>query len=175
MAQEIVTLEKASVADFDTVFAAMEESFIPAERRDRADALALFEDPAYTVYHITRDGVRTGFITVFALEGFAFAEHFVVYAAHRNGGIGSAALGALKSIHPRVILEVEPPETALQARRLAFYKRNGFCENDVPYIQPPYRKGDEGTPLILMSYPAPLSEPRAAIAQIFRHVYNKAI
>ena len=173
MAQQIVTLEKASVADFDTVFAAMQESFIPEERRDREDALALFDDPAYTVYHVVKDGVRVGFITVFALEGFTFAEHFVVYAAYRNGGIGSATLGALTSIHPRVILEVEYPETALQARRLTFYKRNGFCENDVPYIQPPYRKGDQGTPLILMSYPVPLSSPEAAIAQIYRHVYHK--
>ena len=67
----------------------------------------------------------------------------------------------------------EHPEDELKARRIAFYKRLGFCQNDYPYIQPSYRKGGKGVPLILMSYPKKLDNCENTASVLYKKIYNK--
>lgn len=166
-------LTKLAPGEFDTVWAAMEEAFPREERRERAEAQRLLHEGRYRVYIAQKDGERVGFITVWELESFTYAEHFVIYAAHRNKGYGAEVLRALKAIYPRLLLEAEPPEDDLKRRRLAFYRRNGFCQNDFPYLQPSYHEPGAEVPLVLMSYPTPLSDPEAAARELYRCVYEK--
>ena len=160
--------------EFDGIFAEMEKNFIPDERRDHADAKRVLSNPAYHVFHVVKDGEKMGFITVWCLDGVTFGEHFVIYERFRGAGVGARALALLQQKFDHIVLEVEHPETPMQARRLAFYKRNGFLENDYPYLQPAYRKGGREVPLILMSYPTPLEDPAAVAAHIRREVYESA-
>ena len=92
------------------------------------------------------------------LDDFCFVEHLAVSSGIRGGGLGGRFLDDFLQEHPRVILEVEPPESDIARRRIGFYERHGFFLNRYPYEQPPLRKECGYFPLLLMSSAAPLSE-----------------
>ena len=159
-------------SDFDYIYEEMVKNFIKAELRDYDDAKALVDNGRYTVYHIELNSERIGFITVWELDSFTFFEHFVIFEKHRNKGYGKMALDLLKKRFPITVLEAEPPDTELSARRIGFYGRAGYSINDFPYIQPPYRASDTGIPLLLLSYPHALIDIDNVIKEIYTQVYN---
>lgn len=160
-------------AEFSAVYDQLEQNFIREERRSREDAEAMLERSQYVVYHAISGDERVGFITVWELDGFTFAEHFVVYEAFRNRGYGAEILAALKEIYPRIVLEAEPPVGEMPRRRIGFYERNGFCRNPRPYFQPSYYGEEDGVELVVMSYPALLADFDGTVAQIYETVYGK--
>ena len=165
-------LTKATEADFDVIYKAMTESFIPEEIRAREDAKALLSESGYGIYKITKDGEWVGFITLWSLCGFTFIEHFVIFAAMRSRGLGEECLKELKSRHKALVLEAEPPVEDIQKRRIGFYQRCGFFTNDFHYIQPSYREGMSGVELVLMSYPTPLDDCNAVKCELYKKVYK---
>ena len=169
MAMELL---KASICDFEEIYREMQKSFIPDELRDKDAARQTFENESYSVYLALENGEQVGFITTWHFPDFEFAEHFVVYEKLRNRGFGKKILEKLTEKFPRVVLEVEHPTTEIAARRLAFYKRYGFCENPQPYTQPAYSPTSSEVPLIIMSYPQELQNFDDTIAEIKRIVYN---
>lgn len=164
---------KASKSDFDFIFSKIEETFIPDERRDYSEALRLFNEGKYDIYNLTHEGKNLGFITLWQLPGFTFAEHLVIYEEYRNSGYGREALLMLQTMFPRIVLETEEPVEMIQKRRLAFYKRCGFFQNEHPYLQPAYRNGGNEVPLIIMSYPRPLDDFDETVKYIYERVYFK--
>ena len=162
-----------SPSDFDGIYAEMERNFIPDERRDYAHARRVLDFPEFHVFHVENEGQNVGFITVWCLDGVTFAEHFVIYERFRGKGVGARVLPLLQQKFPHVVLECERPVDPMQARRAAFYKRNGFCDNDCDYYQPAYSKNGSEVPMLLMSYPAPLTDPRGVAEQIRREVYER--
>jgi len=167
-----MTARTATVLDFDRIYSEMEKSFIPDEIREKDEAFKVLSKKEYIIYIFKENGEDVGFITIWELDNFAFAEHFVIFENYRNSGYGSRAIKLLQEKYPAIILEVEHPEDELKARRIVFYKRLGFLQNDYPYIQPSYRKGGEGVPLILMSYPNALDNCEKAVKDIYSSVYN---
>ena len=166
-------ITKSKLSDFDFIYSEIEKSFIVDERRDYADALMLFKEGKYEVVEFLQEGERVGFITLWKLSDFVFAEHFVIYEKYRNRGLGSLALAALKENYEKIVLEAETPVTDIAKRRLGFYKRNGFIANEQPYLQPAYRKGGSEVPLVIMSYPEALDDFDLATALIRKEVYFK--
>ncbi len=158
--------------EFDAIFDEMERAFPREERREREAARALLSHPAYRLYHTENNGIRVGFLGLWVLTGFIFIEHFVTYPAYRNQGHGAQVLTLLGQQYGTLVLEAEPPETEIAARRLGFYARAGFLQNDSPYLQPAYRAGEAPVPLVLLSYPCVLADPAAVTAQIYRTVYG---
>ena len=158
--------------NFDAFYDALESAFDRSERREREDALRTIDFPEFSVLEIHVNGVISGYVSVWALDGFAFIEHFVILEEYRNRGYGAEVLLKLKERFPNIVLEAEPPTEELRRRRLAFYRRCGFFENDFPYLQPSYRKGEEGVPLVIMSWPDRLSEFDITVAKIYRTVYG---
>ena len=80
-----------------------------------------------------------------------YVEHFAVCPGMRNRGYGRKVLGMLRSrLRTPVVLEVERPDSELAARRIAFYRRNGFTLWESDYVQPPYRPGGDAVPMRLM-------------------------
>ena len=71
----------------------------------------------------------------------------------RNGGYGKRVLEMIKKqLKGPIVLEVEEPNDEMSTRRIHFYKRLEFTLHKKPYMQPPYRKGDNGLPMLLMTY-----------------------
>ena len=159
--------------DFPQIYAQMQKNFCLDEIRDYPEALAVYDDAAYRLYHLVEEGERVGFIAVWEFDSLAFVEHFVIYEAHRNRGFGGIAIQAVQQRYERVLLEVEPPEEEMAIRRFAFYQRQGFQANDYEYMQPSYRENGNEVRLILMSSPTPLSDIEKVVQTIRQKVYKK--
>ena len=153
----------------------MLENFITDELRDYDNAKELFKNGKYEIYHLIDQNERLGFITLWHLDGFTFAEHFVIYEEYRNNGCGRQMLLSLEEIYPKIVLESELPIEHIQKRRISFYKRCGFFQNEQPYMQPSYRNGGNEVPLVIMSYPTPLNDFDSVVSQIHEKVYSKKL
>lgn len=147
-------LQRLKNREFDLVYPIMEVSFPVNERRTYEEQKALLKNAAYAIY-VLKDGENDavkGFMALWELERLVFLEHFAVAPGCRNGGLGAKMLAqAQRLLQKPFCLEVELPETALAARRIAFYERNGFFLNDFPYIQPPLSNGRDPVPLRVMT------------------------
>lgn len=165
-------LTNINISEFEEFYRELKKSFIEDERRDFGNALRLFKDGKYEVRSIISDGKRVGFISLWHTPDFVFAEHFVIHEEYRNLGLGAKALCELKRLFSKIVLEAEPPIEEIAKRRLAFYKRNGFIENEGAYAQPAYRKGASEVPLVIMSYPERLENFKSAVSQIKKTVYS---
>ena len=165
-------LIKADCADFDRIYPAMCESFIPEEIRDEKEARAVLGEKNYTAYKIYENDVWVGFITLWELSDFAFVEHFVIFSEFRGRGLGAKCLKEVKGMYEKLVLEAEPPIDEIQKRRIGFYNRCGFFANDYPYIQPSYREGGVGVTLLLMSYPRPLCNCDSVKNELYKEVYK---
>lgn len=157
---------------FDDFFAVLTEGFDACERREYKDARALFENKKYEVLLISDQGTTVGYITTWSVGKSVFIEHFVILKEYRNRGYGKEVMEFFKKDFPYILLEAEPPTGEIQRRRLGFYKRCGFHQNQQSYVQPPYREGDAAVPLVIMSYPEPLSDFDGTVAEIYRTVYG---
>ena len=165
-------LIKASEADFEFIYSVMKSSFPPEERRARDEARLVMNESDYTVYLVNVGDEYVGFVSVWELSDFAFVEHFATRQEHRGKGYGALALALLRQMYARIVLEAEPPENILRARRVAFYERAGFVANPRPYVQPSYTKGGPGVELVLMSYPSTLTDVERVVGEIYRRVYK---
>ena len=68
---------------------------------------------------------------------------------------GTLLLGERKKT---VILEIDPPNDEVYARRKAFYERAGYRANPFEHIHPPYHSEYKGHRLVVMTCPAAISE-----------------
>ena len=166
-------LIKATKVDFEVIYPAMESSFIPDEIRDKDAALAVLTEEGYVVYKIYENDTWVGFITLWELSDFSFIEHFAIFSEYRNRGYGERTLEKIKESYASLVLEAEPPITDIQKRRIGFYERCGFCQNDYEYMQPSYRAGGSEVRLVLMSYPEPLSDCEATKRELYSRVYKR--
>jgi ribosomal protein S18 acetylase RimI-like enzyme len=165
-----------NTATFDNIYALMANSFPESELRTYEEQKKLLSHPRYQLCLKTdEEGRIAGVMAVWNITGFRFVEHLAVDPQKRNGGIGRKLLTDFLVAAPTpVVLEVEPPTGELEARRIAFYKRLGFHLNDYTYAQPPLRPGQPLLPLMLMSFPSPLSEQQFQLCRdtLYREVYG---
>lgn len=168
-----MNLIPASMGELPQIYKSMERNFIKEELREYDDVVSICKGGKYKVLHIEEDGIKKGFVGVWFLKDFVFLEYFVVYEDFRNGGTGGRVLDLLKQKYHTVILETELPEDPIKVRRFNFYKRHGMCVNFQPYLQPPFREGDSGCPLYLLSYPSALQDFSGTVKIIYKEVYGR--
>lgn len=147
---------------FNEVFTIMEVSFPECEKRTYDGQRALLTNPNYRLITETDiNGTIIAFLATWEFPMFRFVEHIAVDKSIRGGGIGGKMIKAyLEQSHKPVILEVEPPIADIAKRRIGFYERLGFRLNPFDYVQPPLREGQADLPLLIMSYPKPLTEAK---------------
>lgn len=165
-------------ARFDAFFSLLSASLPPDEHRSHTAQKALLDEPAYAILTGEEGGVIRAIMAVWEFAGFRYVEHFAVDPALRGQGIGGAMMGEyLRRDARRVILEVEPPETDMAARRIGFYERCGLSLCRFPYVQPPLNPGDGLLPLMLMSSGGALSDDEAAAVRdtLYREVYHCSV
>ncbi len=165
----------ATLKTFNEVFAVMQASFPPDERRPREEQLALLSDARYRLHTTEDNGSVVAFAATWEFADFLFVEHLAVAASHRNRGLGADMLARLQAESDRrLCLEVELPEGDLARRRIGFYERNGFTFNPYPYTQPPISKGRAPVPLRLMSTGGALTAAEFTSVRdtLYREVYR---
>lgn len=150
----MLTLTEIKTTDpnYEFVETLLHTSFPVEERRDD-DRQRHHTDhnKSFHCYLATDKHTPVGFITLWDLNGFYYAEHLATSPELRNKGYGKGIVEALKNMYKGIIiLEVERPEDEMSIRRINFYRRCGFYLCTRNYIQPPYRKGGLELPLYLM-------------------------
>ena len=154
-------LQRLKQNDFDSVYKIMEESFPIDEHRPYQEQRELLEKPEYQIYIMSDETSKRvkGFLATWQFDEMAFIEHFAVDSTYRNEGIGTAMLQEIQQVlKGNICLEVELPDNELASRRIDFYKRNGFCFNEYPYIQPAISAGRNPIPLRIMTSGREVSE-----------------
>ena len=132
----------------------MHTAFPQEERRDTVQQREYSDNnPLFRSNIILEDGNSIGMISYWAMEDFYYIEHFAIDPTLRNGGYGKRVLEMIKKqLKSPIVLEVEEPNDEMSTRRIHFYERLEFTLHRKPYMQPPYRKGDSGLPMLLMTY-----------------------
>ncbi len=166
---------KATKQDFEEIFEIMSEAFPPEEYRPKERQRALFDDERYTVYILREDKSIKGFLALWRLPSFYFAEHFAISSAERSRGLGSLFLSkVLPMLELPLVLEAENVNDDISKRRMAFYQRNGFTLTDICYNQPNFHKSDKVIPLRLMYAGLRAGSPLPPFKEIiFRDIYKK--
>lgn len=167
----MITLSFPSSAELTAIEKIYTEAFPPEERRSWS---SLAGDGNPELRSIVRDGELAGMISYWNFGTFVYVEHFAIDPSLRGGGTGSEVLAELRrSLGRPVVLEVERPADSnpMAARRIEFYRRNGFHVLSYDYIQPPYAPGLPSVPLLLMSTD-PSIAPADVAATLHREVYG---
>lgn len=149
------------------------EAFPLEERREIAQLEKMLEtEPAMCCNAVECDGVLAGLLVYWDFDTFYYLEHLAVFAEMRDKKIGQRILdwidGHLGGVR---ILEVEPDDTEIAARRIQYYRRNGYRILDKSYIQPSYRPGGEGCPLWIMGNVD--EQPREVLDEEIRIIKNR--
>lgn len=129
-----------------------EEAFPLSERRDEAQLKRLIAGKPEMIFNaIECDNELSGLFIYWAFDGFYYLEHLAVYPEMRNKKIGQKVLDHVAAHLPGLrLLEAEPADTEIAARRVNYYRRNGYEVLDDHYLQPSYRGREYAMPLWLM-------------------------
>lgn len=136
------------------------DSFPGKERRGETQMIAALADPDFRADAIRRRGRTVGILFHWQYGDTSYIEHLAVAPALRGQHIGADVLTDFCRGR-RVVLEIDPPETEIARRRQCFYERVGFVVNPHLYIHPSYGDPEQPHRLVLMSYPAPLTNDEA--------------
>ena len=145
--------------NFKMIWEIYNNSFPDDEIRNLKQQMELMDNPLYHLEPYYADETLAGFIASWKFPDFTFIEHLAVASTLRGRGLGSLLmLDFINRNAAPIILEVEPPLTPLQKRRIEFYRNLGFYFNPYNYFQPPLSKDKNVVHLFLMSYPEPLDK-----------------
>lgn len=89
---------------------------------------------------------------------FQYVEHLAVHPSMRGRQIGTKVLNQLAEEGKTIILEIDPPVDSISINRLHFYEKVGFKLNDYDHVHPPYRQGNHGHDLKVLSYGQTISD-----------------
>lgn len=108
-------------------------SFPREERKPFSAIVDIHRSDRGDVWYCTVDGRFAGFASTVKGGELVLVDYLAVSPDMRDGGIGSAILGALQKQYPdrHLFLEIESvwedvPDRDARLRRKAFYLRNGF-------------------------------------------------
>lgn len=151
----MIQFQKITESDeFDFMKTLIQDSFPVNEYRDLDEFEKVWKtNNKFNAELIIEDNKPVGILNWWNLDGIRYIEHFAIISSKRGGGIGTEAISEfLKRCEAPVVLECELPEDETQIKRVAFYKKAGLTAwKDSQYLQPPYRRGDNWFPLMLMA------------------------
>lgn len=134
---ELVKIHNSNHPLLVKVPALYESSFPDDERTSTDKFLSMIDDcPQMTFNAIVKEGELAGMAVIWELGICRYLLYLAVEDGRRNGGLGAKTLKMLQEESNLPILgEVERPINEMNARRIEFYKRNGFhVETENPTI-----------------------------------------
>ncbi|WP_317368764.1 GNAT family N-acetyltransferase [uncultured Tyzzerella sp.] len=138
--------------NFDTIYSILESSFEPFLHRGYERQKNLLHKDNYNIITYEENNEILGFLSYWELDkNMLFVEHFAVNPKKRGSGIGKKIFNDFLSLEGDKFLEVEPPHTEIDKKRIDLYKSFGFVFNENEYYQSVYNKGDSKTRLHIMS------------------------
>ncbi|MBR8536878.1 GNAT family N-acetyltransferase [Carboxylicivirga sediminis] len=148
---------------FSEAWSLYEQAFPIMERREQELQCQLLGEERYH-FDVVKSGTEmVGFIMWWHFDRLVYIEHLATHQPVRGRGIGEQIVKALlNETGAKVVLEVEPPVSDMNRRRIGFYERLGFQLNHYPYQQLPLRRNGKSVELLLMSSPGSITESELA-------------
>ncbi len=136
---------------FDNIYSILENSFEPFLHRGYQKQKELLDNEKYNLLVSKENEEILGFLSYWEIEpNLLFVEHFAVNKEKRGKGIGKTLFKDFLKLDGDKILEVEPPHTEIDKKRIKLYESFGFIFHEHEYYQPPYNIGDTKTRLHIM-------------------------
>ncbi|MEG0498277.1 MAG: GNAT family N-acetyltransferase [Alistipes sp.] len=143
---------------WDEAWELYQNSFPYKEIRSLEDHLQAMKDPRFAAEGIWLDDKLIGIFYYWRWRNeFYYGEHLAIIPELRNANMGSKVLTQFCAKIKGVILEIDPPIDDISKRRKVFYERLGFVANPQEYLHPSFREPFLTHQLVLMSYPALLT------------------
>jgi len=173
--KRIIHAEDGSLGQLFSLYV---EAFPPVERRDIDQLKYLIEGQPKMYFNAIEEADELcGLFVYWNFDSFRYLEHFAIFPEKRNRKIGEQVLDyAAQHIKGPRIFEVEPAVHETTARRINYYRRNGYEILERDYIQPSYRQDSEkGVPLWIMGNPEAAQSHllKEYIRTVKREVYRK--
>ena len=102
---------------WDEAWAIYQNSFPQKEIRSLEDHLQALSDPHYTADGIWSDGRLIGILYYWTAPEYVYIEHLAISPDLRGANMGSRVLEAFCRKAGRIVLEIDPPETGIAARK----------------------------------------------------------
>lgn len=177
-----VHIQNANSPLFKELWKTYEVSFPASERRSLVDQIKILHHPRYRLEAWMNDDERGGPIFVglmgwWEYDDFRYLEHLAISPVARSGGMGGKILlGWMSASEKPVFLEIDVVTDDISRRRLGFYQRLGFVENDMKHSQPDFQGKGGAVPLRVLSYPGSMSRSQYAALDnaLQRDVWPKA-
>lgn len=161
--------------NFDEIYKILETSFEPFLHRGYERQKKLLNHKKYNLITYEENNKILGFLSYWQLDkNTLFVEHFAVNPEKRGGGIGKRLFNEFLKLDGDKILEVEPPHTEIDKKRIKFYESFGLIFQENEYYQPIYNEGDSKTRLHIMSTKK-LSEQEFSTLTKKIHTLNESI
>ena len=145
----------SSIADnyFNTMAMLYKSAFPPEQRRSMGELeQEIMTSERFHSCALLAKNEFVGFFNYWQFDTFYFVEHFAINTELRGKKLGSQTLKLfIDSIDFPVLIEVDMPTTAIAARRIKFYEKEGFHIVSNDYAQPPYRPLELMLPMLLMT------------------------
>ena len=138
---------------YEQAMALYRSSFPPHEQRETPSQERILQQEDYHFSLIYDGEIFVGLVLYWEREGDIYIEHFCILPEARNRRYGERTLALLGEKGKTLILEIDPPVDEISRRRKGFYERCGFAANPYAHVHPPYHRGNQGHPLILMTFP----------------------
>lgn len=150
---EIKQVKTQDEVNYTFVEKLMHTAFPQEERRDTVQQREYSDNnPRFCNNIILENGNSIGMISYWTMGDFTISNISLLIPASETEGMENVCWNDKKQLKGPIVLEVEEPNDEMSTRRIHFYKRLEFTLHKKPYIQPPYRKGDSGLPMLLMTY-----------------------
>ncbi len=121
------------------VNALYERSFPENERRPILEMMDHFGS-AHEMLVFLQEGCFAGFVSLLTHGDLTHILYLSIEESFRSQGLGAEALSLIRAHKPaaRILADLEDadpnaPNNDQRLRRMAFYRRGGYCESDVRY------------------------------------------
>lgn len=129
---EFVTSEHRDLASVRALY----ESSFPKDEKMDFDRLIEMEDASHHMMAWYDEDCLVGMTFVFLYEAVAYLAYFCIIESGRGRGYGTVVLDQMKSMYPRVVVDiekVEEPNAIVKKRRKDFYLYHDFHETGIFY------------------------------------------
>ena len=140
------------------------ESFPSEERRPLWMYPPLLARGDTRFYRVVHGGHTAGLLNLWDWGSLCYGEHMALRPELR---------GMITSAVRPFVLEVEPPGSDIQRRRIGLYERLGLRVAKRDYMQPSYRTGGQRVPLWIMCSAGYEQQVEAMVERIRIEVYGE--
>lgn len=150
---EIKQVKTQDEVNYTFVEKLMHTAFPQEERRDTVQQREYSDNNLRFCNNIIlENGNSIGMISYWTMGDFTISNILLLIPVSETAVMENVYWNDKKQLKGPIVLEVEEPNDEMSTRRIHFYKRLEFTLHKKPYMQPPYRKGDNGLPMLLMTY-----------------------